>query len=140
MRSPHLLRVEAEPVHFAPLIAAARGLGLRVGWLELGAHSEPVPEPLDAAARFGALRAVSVGEDRTVAVKPRRGKAILRDLLREHFQGCALVLVRGEIDAPSLRTEGDVWIVTSPEAASWRFTSEGLAAALRRPRPWDTSA
>ncbi|HEV8579967.1 MAG TPA: hypothetical protein VGX68_12910 [Thermoanaerobaculia bacterium] len=137
MRSPHLLHVEEDPVLFASLIETARGLGLRIGWLELGQPVTPVPEPLETAAKLGALRAVAVGEGRTVAVKPLRGRAILRDLLREHFQGCALVLVRGDIAAPSLRIEGGSWIVTPPGAASRRFTVEGLAAALRKPRPWD---
>jgi hypothetical protein len=137
MRPPHLLRVEDEPDRFAPLVEAARALGLRVGWLELGVAPEPVPESLESAAAFGVLRAVAVGESRVVAVKPLRGRPVLRDLLREHFQGCALVLVRGEIDAPTLRSEGDSWIVQSPGAASRSYTVEQLAAALRKPDPWD---
>ena len=138
MRSPHLLRVDEEPARFAPLIEAARALGLRTGWLELGASPSPVPQSLEAAAGFGVLRAVAVGGSRVVAVKPLRGAPVLRDLLREHFQGCALVLVRGEIDAPALRSEGDSWIVQPPGAASRSYTVEQLAAALRKPDPWDT--
>jgi hypothetical protein len=138
MRSPHLLRVAEEPARFAPLVAAARALGLRVGWLELGAA--PVPDSLESAALCGALRAVAVGEGRTIAVKSLRGAPVLRDLLREHFQGCALVLVRGEIDAPALRTEGDSWIVQPPGAAARSYTVEQLAAALRKPRPWDAAS
>jgi hypothetical protein len=138
VKSPHLLRVEEEPARFAPLIEAARALGLRIGWLELGADSRPVPESLEIAASLGALRAVSVGKGRTVAVKPLRGQPVLRDLLREHFQGCALVLVCGDVDAPTLRSEGDSWIVQPPGAASRSYTVEQLAAALRKPDPWDT--
>lgn len=137
MKSPHLLRVEEEPAHFAPLIEAARALGLRIGWLELDADSRPVPESLEIAASFGVLRAVSVGEGRTVAVKPLRGQPVLRDLLREHFQGCALVLVRGEVAAPLLTIREASWIVSPPGAASRSFTMEQLAAALRKPAPFE---
>ena len=137
MRSPHLLRVEEEPARFAPLLAAARALGLRIGWLELGAASGPVPEALEIAASLGALRAVSVEESRTVAVKPLRGRPVLKDLLREHFRGCALVLVRGEIEAPALEVEGDAWTVRPTRTASRRYTAAQLAEALRRPDPWD---
>ena len=68
MKAPHLLRVEDPPDFFAPLIEAARALGLRIGWLELGAAPAPVPESLESAAGLGVLRAVSVGQGRTVAV------------------------------------------------------------------------
>ena len=37
---------------------------------EIGASPAPPPEPLEAAAGLGVLRAVSVGEGRSVAVKP----------------------------------------------------------------------
>jgi hypothetical protein len=136
MKGPHLLRVEGDPRQFASLIEAARSLGLRVGWLDLDGPSSPVSETLDAAAGLGVLRAVCVGEGRAVAVKPLRGAPVLKDLLREHFQGCALVLVRGELEAPALRIEGDAWIVTPPGAASRRYSAEDLAAALRKPHPW----
>jgi hypothetical protein len=136
VKSPHLLRVEGDPVHFAPLIEAARAVGLRIGWLDLGGTPSPVPEALDAAAGLGVLRAVVVGKDRTVAVKPLRGAPVLKDLLREHFQGCALVLVRGEVDAPALRIEEDAWVVTPPGTASWQYTAAKLAATLRKPNPW----
>src|SRR6185436_14218941 len=95
-KGPHLLRVELGPAAFLPLFAAARALELRLGWLELGGAVAPLPASLDAAASLGALRAVAVGEGKSVAVKPRRGAPVLKDLLREHFAGCALVLVEGE--------------------------------------------
>jgi hypothetical protein len=136
MKFPHLLRVDEEPVRFAPLIESARALGLRIGWLELGVTSVPVPQDLASAADLGVLRAAAVGERRTVAVKPLRGAPVLKDLLREHFQGCALVLIRGEVEAPSLRIEGDAWIVAPPGAASRKYKAEDLAAALRKPHPW----
>jgi len=137
VKLPHLLRVEDPPERFAPLIEAARTLSLRTGWLELGGTAHPVPPVLEAAAGLGVLRAVEVGEGRTVAVKPLRGAPVLKDLLREHFRGCALVLVRGEIAAPSLRIEESVWIVTPPGSAARSYTPEKLAEALRKPNPWN---
>jgi hypothetical protein len=136
LKSPHLLRVEDFPATLAPLIEAARTLGLRIGWLELDGKAHPVPPVLDVAAGLGVLRAVEVGDGRTIAVKPMRGAPVLKDLLREHFRGCALVLVRGEVDAPSLRSEDGGWIVAPPGGAPRRFSAEELATALRQPRPW----
>ncbi|HEY2739222.1 MAG TPA: hypothetical protein VGK45_12520, partial [Thermoanaerobaculia bacterium] len=74
-KAPHLLRAGEPPAHYAALFEAARAEGLRIGWLDLPADRSaavpgPVPEPLEAAARLGALRAVSVAGDRSVAVKP----------------------------------------------------------------------
>lgn len=140
MKSPHLLRVDDTPDRFAPLIAAARSLGLRIGWLELGGTSRPVPPVLELAADLGVLRAVEVGDGRTVAVKPLRGAPVLKDLLREHFRGCALVLVRGEIDAPALEPEGESWRLAPPAAASRLLTSVQLAESLRKPHPWEAAA
>ncbi|HYN22970.1 MAG TPA: hypothetical protein VE078_18565, partial [Thermoanaerobaculia bacterium] len=84
MKAPHLLRVEEDPEQFASVVEAARAEGLRVGWLEL-AEVAPLPEVLECAAALGVLRAVSVGNGRTVAVKPMRGAPVLKDVLREHF-------------------------------------------------------
>lgn len=134
MKAPHLLRVEEGPEEFAPLVEAARADGLRIGWLEL-AEAAPLPEVLSSAAGLGVLRAVSVGGGRTVAVKPLRGEPVLRDLLREHFLGCALVLVRGAVDAPHLRRNGEGWVIEAPEKAGQPLTTEQLAAKLRSPLP-----
>ncbi len=136
MREPHLLAVDEGPERFAELLAALRAAGLRAGWLELGASGAPVPPDLSAAAAAGALRAVAAGGGRTVAVKALRGAPVLRDLLREHFRGCALVLVRGEVAAPHLALVGDSWTVAPPGEAARRYTTGELVAALRRPRPW----
>ena len=97
----HLLRVERPASDFAELIAAARGEGLRVGWLE----------------------------------QPMRGAPVLRDLLREHFRGCTLVLVRGAVEAPLLEPRDGGFTVTGAEGER-HLTGDQLAAALRRPRPW----
>jgi hypothetical protein len=137
--SPHLLRVDDPPERFAPLLEAARALDLRIGWLDLPEQTPgPLPEPLEAAAALGALRAVAVAGDRSVAVKPLKGAPVLRDLLREHFRGCVLVLIRGEAqsDTATLRALEEGWAVTAPGEAARAFTTTALAAALRQARPW----
>jgi hypothetical protein len=139
MTDTHLLRVEEPPERYAPLIAAARALDLRIGWLDLSVPGA-VPEPLETAAGLGVLRAVAAGGNRSVAVKPLKGAPVLRDLLREHFRGCALVLVRGAAPAPTdiaaLHIVEDSWTVTAPGEAARPFTTAALATALRKPRPW----
>jgi len=139
-KAPHLLRAGDPPERYAALFAAIRAEGLRIGWLDLPAAAPgPVPEPLEIAAGLGALRAVAVAGDRSVAVKPLRGAPVLRDLLAEHFRGCDLVLVRGEGLPESvavLREAGEGWAVMVAGEAARAFTTAELAAALRRPRPW----
>jgi hypothetical protein len=130
------LRVEEGPERFAELVTAARAEGLRIGWLDLAPPPSPLPPDLEAAAAAGVLRAVSAGGDRSVVVKPLRGAPILRDLLREHFRGAALVLVRGEVDAPLLKKDGEEWEVAPPGQATVRMDTSRLVAALRKPRPW----
>ena len=109
----HLLRVELAAADCAALFAAAGTLDLRIGWLELGSEAPPAPMPpsLEQAAHAGALRAVAISGGRSVAVKPMRGAPVIKDVLREHFAGCALVLVRGEIDLPKLERDGEGWRV-----------------------------
>jgi hypothetical protein len=149
LRQPHLLRVDEGPERFAALLAALAAAGLRAGWLELGA-AEPAAASLESAAALGARRAVAAGSGRSVAVKALRGEPVLRDLLREHFPGCALVLVRVRgaeppapevvplAPAPALFPSGDGWrIARAGDAAAQQFDTPGLLAALRRPRPWD---
>lgn len=145
MRMPHLLAVEVGPDRFAALVAALREAGLRAGWLDLtgGAGAPPVgPADLEAAAGAGVLRAVAASGGpeggRTVAVKPLKGAPVLADLLREHFRGCALVLVRGAAgeDVPQLAPEGISWMVRPPGEAVRVLATADLVAALRRPRPW----
>ncbi len=126
-----LLRVEAEPAVFAPLVSAMTAAGLRCGWLDL---TEPAPPPpaLEEAAGLGMLRAVSAVGNRAVAVKPVKGGFVLRDLLREHFRGCALVLVRGDIEAAALSfTEGG-WMVRTAGSEEILSTEE-LIARVRKP-------
>ncbi|HVT59368.1 MAG TPA: hypothetical protein VHR45_13325 [Thermoanaerobaculia bacterium] len=140
MKSPHLLRVSPSPEPFAPLLRAAAEAGLRIGWLEIAAvPPEPLPPTLAAAAGAGAHRAVAAAPGRSVAVKPLRGAPVLKDLLREHFLGCALVLIAGDpsVPLPLLQRVGDdAWELTPPSAAPLQLTTADAIAALRRPHPW----
>jgi hypothetical protein len=139
VKTPHLLRVEEGPERFAALVAACRAEGIRVGWLEL-ATAGPVPERLEAAAALGCLRAVAVGEGRAVAVKPIAGPPVLRDLLREHFLGCRVVLVRGQVDAAALAADGAAWRVSPPSSPVRTLTTPELLALLRKPHPWGSES
>jgi hypothetical protein len=140
VKTPHLLRVEEPPEPFAALFAAVAALGLRAGWLELAGPVEPIPPRLASAASLGALRAVAVAEARSVVVKPHRGAVVLKDLLREHFRGCALVLIHAPAEAapdlPRLARAGEEWRVHPTGEAERAYTLDRLAASLRKPRPW----
>lgn len=138
MKTPHLLRVEGAPDGYAELVLAARRQGVRVGWLDLQAPADlfaHLPCDLGTAAGTGVLRAVAVGLQGQVAAKPVAGPPVLRDLLREHFLGCGLVLVRGEAPAPRMAVGTGGYEVTG-EGVSWRGDAEALVARLERPRPW----
>jgi hypothetical protein len=140
MKAPHLLAVEGSPERFAPLAAALGEAGLRLGWLDVSAAtSSPLPPALEQAAALGVLRAVAVGGGRAVAVKPLKGAPVLRDLLREHFRGCAAVLVTGDVAAetPRLEPQGEGgYRITIPGEAARDLAPEDIARRLRRPRPW----
>ncbi len=137
MKTIHLLRVTEQAAIFSELITAAKNAGLRVGWLQLESPATCDPE-LEAAAAAGALRAVAVDGGRSVVVKPLRGAVVFRDLLREHFLGCRLVLVQGNLSAPLLTQRGESWKLTFPigKPVSEVWTTERLLSALTKPRPW----
>jgi hypothetical protein len=108
---------------------------VRVGWLDLGeAPAAPLPSALEAAAALGARRAVAAGGGRSTAVKPLAGAPVLRDLLREHFLGCALVLARGVPGYPRIDPEGDGYRLHESRERSRPFGPEALLAELARPR------
>jgi len=141
----HLLRYEGEPAALEALFAAVRAEGLRAGWLQV----DPVRReegPAGHAVEAGAFRAAAVAPGRVASVKRVAGPPVLRDLLREHFLGCALVVVRpGQAEdglqadlaeVPALEAGGDKFRVRPPDQAALELSPEELAARLRRPRPW----
>jgi uncharacterized protein YbbC (DUF1343 family) len=141
----HLLRYEGEPAALEALFAAVRAEGMRAGWLQ--ADPERREEgPAGDAVEAGAFRAAAVAPGRVASVKRVAGPPVLRDLLREHFLGCTLVVVRpggagsaldAELsEAPILEPVGESLRVRPPGQAALDLAPEALAARLRRPRPW----
>ena len=128
----HALRVAEDGAAFRSLFAAIRERGERAGWLELGAPPR-AGGAIDGTVDDGAWKVVAVEPDRSVAVKTRRGPAVLRDLMREHFGGCRLVLVRGDAELPALRPRDDGWEVVGLDGEVRRFTTAELLRALRSP-------
>jgi hypothetical protein len=138
VRRIHLLRVDAEPSAFAPLLSAAAAAGLRIGWLDLRGEASPPPS-LAAALAAGGDRAVAVGEGCTVVARARRGPALLRELVRQQFLGCVAVLVRGGVEAPRLAPLGEGWVVEVPGGPTRTLDGPSLVAALGEPRPFAPS-
>lgn len=149
MKRVHMLRYDGEPSALAGLFAAVRAEGLRAGWLELGAGamgSSAQGPDVGSAVEAGAFRAAAVAAGRVVSVKAIAGPPVLRDLLREHFLGCALVVVRPGRAASGFEADlGEVPVleavegrlrVTAPGQAALDLAPADLAARLRRPRPW----
>jgi hypothetical protein len=134
LKRVHLLQIEDAPSRFEPLVRAVSKAGMRVGWLDFRAIE--TPDALAAASETGVFRAVSVGESSTVSVKSRIGPAVTKDLIREYFQGCSVVLISGRETAVSLHRRDDQWAVSSPGGEEEVFTTERLVAALRRVRPF----
>ena len=132
MKTPVLLAVDGPAEEFAPLFAAAKAAGLRVGWLALNASVDP-PPPLQAAPLLEAFRAVAVGDGRSLAMKPMKGKAVLRDLLREHFLGADVVLVAGSELFPRLTARESSWHLAESATASRSYSTEELLVRLRKP-------
>lgn len=143
----HLLRVVETMLEFAQLVAALRQDGRRVGWLEWspgersnGKAVQNAAFPVLEAAEAGVLRAVTVAAEHTVAVKPRRGAPILRDIVREHFRGCNLLLIHtpDDLKIPRLEKTDNGWRIVppEPEGVTREMSTEALVAVLRRPHPF----
>jgi hypothetical protein len=118
---------------FAALFAAAKENGVRIGWLDLATVAEP-PAPLVAAAGAGAAKVVSATAGRVLVLKPTKGAAVLRDLLREHFLGCAVVLVRGHAGRPRLEIDAEGARLELATERSLRVSIDDLLRELLRPR------
>ncbi len=138
MKRVHLLRTRIAASDCEPLLAAATEVGVRVGWLDLESVADSPPE-LEQAAASGAFRAVGVIEGRVLTVKPVRGALVITDLLREHFAGCRLVVIRGDLPetaAPELMLAKSGYRVRFEDGTEKEFAADALAKALRRPRLW----
>jgi hypothetical protein len=133
----HALRVEADAESFHSLFVELARAGERAGWLALDAATpgdDASVAALGSLARGDGLwKTVAIEAHRTVAVKTRRGPQVLRDLLREHFRGCRVVLVRGSAPLPLLQPRGEDWELAGLDGAVRRLSSAQLVAALRSP-------
>ena len=133
MKTPVLLAVDGAAEAYAPLFAAAKAAGVRVGWLAWNVQVDP-PPPLQAPPLLEAFRAVAVGDGRSLAMKPMQGKAVLRDLLREHFLGADVVLVAGLELFPRLTARGKgPWKLEESATASRLYSTDELLVRLRKP-------
>ncbi|MEO8277191.1 MAG: hypothetical protein ABI639_13330 [Thermoanaerobaculia bacterium] len=140
MKTPVLLAVSGTADDFAPLFSAAAAAGVRFGWLALDVPLEP-PAALQSLPLRAAFRAVAVGSGRSIAVKPMKGKAVLRDLLREHFLGAEVVFVSGSDLYPRLSPEARraespreiAWHLAESATASRVYTTVELLVRLRKP-------
>ena len=136
MKRPVLLAVDHGVAAYSTVLRALSEDGGRAGWLELGSPGATPPAALDDAAAAGAMRAVAVRGNRVTSVKPIRGAAVLDDLLREHFRGCRLVLVRGGEGLVRLEADGAGWRLTPLDGRAVRQSTSELLANLRRPSFW----
>lgn len=133
MKAPVLLAVDGPAEAYAALIEAATAAGVRIGWLVFDAVVD-LPQPLASPALASVSRAVAVGAGRSIAVKPMRGQAVLRDLLREHFLGADVVLVAGSDLHPRLASRGpDTWELSESLTASRSLSTQELLVRLRKP-------
>jgi hypothetical protein len=125
---------------FHPLVEAAHEAGFRVGWLEWS-QAHPLPAVLEGALDRGSpFRTVTVAPSGVVAAKRVEGAPVLKDLLREYFSGCRLVLLRGgdrgRTHLPSIDPDDGGWLLTFPDGISRRGTTEDIVRNLSRPHPW----
>ena len=133
MKAPAVVAVEGAPEAFEALVRAAAERGARVGWLDWDAASAP-PEQLAGAAGAGVAKAVAVSAGGSISWKARKGPPVLRDVLREQFLGCAIVLARGLEGAPRLIADGPTYRLEATGAAPRTLAAAEAAAELLRPR------
>ncbi len=132
MKHIHVLRTTGDAADFRALFASSSALGVRVGWLDLDTEAGPPPQ-LEEVAELGVFRVVGVTAKRVVTVKPMHGATVLKDLLREYFVGCRLVVIRGELDAPELLAIPSGYRVRFEDGDEKDFSSDALARALLKP-------
>jgi hypothetical protein len=132
VKTPVLIAVDSDADLFAPLFSTAAAAGLRVGWLAMDAPVEP-PAVLQSPPLLTAFRAVAVGNLRSVAMKPMKGKPVLRDLLREYFLGADVVLVSGLDLFPRLTPRESGWHLAESATAGRVYSLAELFVRLRKP-------
>jgi len=136
VKTPVLLAVSTTADDFAPLFKAATAAGVRIGWLAFNAPID-APPVLQAPPLLAAFRAVAVGNQLSIAMKPMKGAPVLRDLLREHFLGADVVLVAG-LDlyprlTPQARSGEIAWHLAESASAGRAYTLDELLVRLRKP-------
>ena len=137
VKTPALVAVDERAARRSPpLFAAARERGRAASAGSISRRRRRAARGSTRAAALGALRAVAAGGGRVGRVKPLRGAPVLRDLLREHFLGCAVVLVRG-VDAgfPTPRhRRGELLRLELARARARDLDAAAAIAELLRPR------
>ena len=134
VKAPLLLTVEEPLSSFLPLAAAAEEAGSRIGWLEFDELPDSSAK-LMAAAAGGFATAVAVGERITWSARPRRGAAVLRDVLRRELPGCDLVLVLGQTVGPLVAPAAEGWSVSS-STRTVELDAKALLGRARRRNPF----
>jgi hypothetical protein len=132
VKSPVLFSVSGDASDYEPLFAAARERGARVGWLELNSAAARRPAP-EGPPFTGAFRTVEVNDCWTVSTKPRKGRPVLRDLLREYFLGADVVLVQGLDLFPKLSRRDDAWRVEEAAGRARTLSTSELLDRARKP-------
>lgn len=141
MKTIHLLRTEPGSGFdsFHSLIDAVHSDGGRVGTLRWRPEASTGDQALIEAATGALLRAVDVTASGSVAHKPRTGPPVLRDVVREHFRGCRVVLVEGEAAGelatlPRISATADDRYRVETGDSNRQASASELAARLRQPR------
>lgn len=134
MKAPTLLAVEAAPEAFTELLELGRRQGIRIGWLDW--RQEPIdwPGSLREPLAAGAERAGIVAPGGAVVGRRRAGPAHLRDVVRSHFLGCHLVLVRGLAGVPRLEALDSGFRLEGARLVRSFADAGKLLEELRRPR------
>jgi len=104
VKMPRIILVEGTLNQHAEMVEREAKAGNRVGWLDMAAD-ETNDNNCAGAKRVDIFRAVEVGSRTTLAYKPRHGPAVLKDLIREYFLGCSVVLVRAAAGSENGDTE-----------------------------------
>jgi len=134
VKRQELLGVDEPASAFGALAKAASLAGVRIGWLDLAGPPQPLPS-LAEAATSGFRVAVEAGPEFSLTVRRRRGAPVLRDVLRQNFAGCRMVLVRGMGAGPKLAAAPEGWSLKGESRVIHLDTSTFLDR-LARHRPF----